>query len=686
MSTSTSAGTSISRYGLSLLSSVLVMLGLLAAAAGSAQAQPSVTASVSPTQITPGGSAIFTITVANGRPSKMDAPPSLPEGMELLEPTAEYREAPVSIGGSVQMALTMSWRITAQNEGTYMIPPQDIEVRGDIFTTKAVKFVVKDDPNNSSSDFDPILSLEAGKTEFYEGEVVPLTANLYIHGRTMLRRPGLIELPKENFAVQRFPLQPDEENVQRIGGVPYRANVFHSTVSALKPGKFKLGPATCEVLVDVQSSNQDNFTPQYFNQMETRKFKAKSSEVVLNVLPLPKENKPGTFSGAVGEFSISLVAEPLEVNVGDPISVELTVSGSGNFDSVTVPTLTDPKNWKLYPARKFQPNDSMLVQRGRDQRVSFTQIMLPNKVVKEIPPFEFTFFNPAKKQYVVLKTQAVPIKVKGAATPEAPASAASSASESSSVAAVQEKVPPVKAALTDILTITPRRAAWFATSLPLQNDRRFLMANCIAAGALLLIVAAKLGAMAWTSHVNSPEAPTRRLWKSLSDSHLSRGEFYSRAVHYMAVTGAGGSAGAAILHRQEELNYSRQSEEATQVVSREERQQVLHALKHGEFSAPQPEPSTVTMTPPAATETVEESGNESASTSDDTASKEENAEVAASTATATAIPSAPEPSSVSLSEPPPAKSSASEATPAAEDSPKEKAADDKSEPEGKAKS
>jgi hypothetical protein len=679
---STSVGTSISRCGLSLLSGVLVMLGLLAATAGSTQAQPTVSASVTPAQITPGGSAIFTITVANGRPGKMDAPPSLPEGVELLEPTAEYREAPVSIGGNVQMALTMSWRITAQNEGTYMIPPQDIEVRGDVFTTKAVRFVVKDDPNNSSSDFDPILSLEAGKTEFYEGEVVPLTANLYIHGRTMLRRPGLIELPKENFAVQRFPLQPDEESVQRIGGVPYRANIFHSTVSALKPGKFKLGPATCEVLVDVQSSNQDNFTPQYFSQMETRKFRAKSSEVVLNVLPLPKENKPGSFTGAVGEFSVSLVAEPLEVNVGDPISVELTVSGVGNFDSVSVPTLTDPKNWKLYPARKFQPNDSMLVQRGRDQRVSFTQIMLPNKVVKEIPPFEFTFFNPSKKQYVVLKTQPVPIKVKGSATPEAPPSPATSTTESSSVAAVQEKVPPVKAALTDILTITPRRAAWFATSMPLQNDRRFLMANCIAAGALLLIIAAKLGAMAWTSHVNSPDAPTRRLWKSLQDSNLSRGEFYSRAVHYMAVTGAGGSAGAAILHRQEELNYSRLSEEATQAVSREERQQVLQALKHGELTEPKPEPSTVTMTPPPATDTTEQSEPDNA------IAKEENAEVVS-----TPAPSLPEPSPVSLSEPPPpppANSSASEATPApeakAEAPPKEKAADDKSEPEGKAKS
>ncbi|WP_170157499.1 BatD family protein [Roseimicrobium gellanilyticum] len=572
---------------------------LLLAMASSAQAQPSVSASVSPAQITPGGSAVFTITVANGRPSKLDAPPSLPEGVELLEPTAEYREAPVQLGGSVQMALTMNWRITCQNEGSYLIPPQEIEIRGDIYTTKPVKLVVKDDPNSPSSDYDPILSLEAGKTEFYEGEVVPLTANLYIHGRTMLRRPGLIELPKENFAVQRFPLQPDEESVQRIGGVPYRANIFHSTVSALKPGKFKLGPATCEVLVDVQSS-AENFTPQYFSQMETRKFKVKSSEVALNVLPLPKDNKPGTFSGAVGEFAIGLVAEPLEVNVGDPISVELSISGSGNFDSVSVPTLTDPKNWKLYPPRKFQPNDGIFAQRSgsREQRVSFTQIILPNKVVKEIPPFEFTFFSPTKKQYVVLTTQPVPIKVKGPATPEAPPAGSGTAAttkESTALPPLEEKKPVVKAAITDILTNTPRRAMWFAASLPLKDDRRFLMANFIATGALLFIIAMKLGLMAWRSYTHSPDAPTRALWKGLHDNRLSRADFYTRAVHYAAVTGVAGTAVPTIVYRQEELNYARQGEEASQPVPRDERNRVLHVLKCGEFPAPQVEPATVSL-------------------------------------------------------------------------------------------
>jgi hypothetical protein len=336
--------------------------------------------------------------------------------------------------------------------------------------------------------------------------------------------------------------------------------------------------------------------------METRKFKVKSSEVKINVLPLPPQNRPGTFNGAVGEFAIGLVADPLEVNVGDPISVELTISGAGNFDSVSVPTLTDPKNWKLYPARKFQPSDGVFMQRGRDQRLSFTQIMLPTKVMKEIPPFEFAFFSPTKKQYVVLKTQAVPIKVKatGPQTPEAPPSGSSI--KESSLPPPQEKVPPVKPMLSDILTNTPRHVAWFPASMPLLQDRRFLMVNYIAAGALMFIIAMKLGLLAWRSRLNAPDAPARQLMKSLHETRLSRAEFYTRAAHYAEMTGLSAPVVPVILHRHEELSYARHREDADRQLSREEREQVLHALRHGEFPPPPPEPAPVNLsqalTPP----------------------------------------------------------------------------------------
>ncbi len=568
----------------------LLALCLSLTAVGVVQAEPVVSASIYPLTVRPGGTATFTITVADGRPSNVDKPPQLPDGMELVSPTPNFGEVPVSVRGVEQMALTMSWGVTCPEAGIYIIPPQTVEIRGDAYRTKTTRLVVKDDPN-ASNEMDPILSIKAEKQEMYEGELVPLTATLYIHGHTMLRRPGLIELPKDNFAVQRFPLQPDEESVVRFGNVPYRANAFFSTVSGLKPGKFTLGPATCEIYVEVPMLGEPR-SGFLANQSEFRKFKVKSSELSINVLPLPVQGRPANFTGAVGDFSLGLTADPLEVNVGDPIAVEMTVSGTGNFDAVEVPVLTDPKAWKLYPARKFQPSEGGFTPRTRNQRITFTQIILPSREVKEIPPFEFSFFNPAKKQFEVRRTQAVPIKVRnaGGSTPEAPASTPAASSKEPEMPSA---VPTVKPALTDILTETPARAAWFASTLPLGQDRSFWFANAIAGGALLLIIAIKLAVVAARSRALSPEAPARKLWRTLRGPH-PRAEFYTLALQYAGMKGLSPEAVHEIQQRQEELNYSRHPADAAQPVSAGERNHVLRILQ----GRPGPEAAPASSSPP----------------------------------------------------------------------------------------
>jgi preprotein translocase subunit SecB len=74
----------------------------------------------------------------------------------------------------------------------------------------------------------------------------------------------------------------------------------------------------------------------------------------------PKDSQPGIniqINVGVGQlaptdFEVSLNADPRELSVGDPISIEMNVSGSGNFDSLTAPALTTAGDWKTYPARR----------------------------------------------------------------------------------------------------------------------------------------------------------------------------------------------------------------------------------------------------------------------------------------------------------------------------------------------
>ena len=540
-------------------------------------AAPKVSAAVEPAEVRPSGYVTYSITVENGA---VNSPPSLnlPKGLEVASPAPSVRQQFSNSNGFTRQSITLSWEISCSELGEFTIPSQDIEVSGEPMKTEPVTVSVKENPAYPVSRNEPMMTLEVGKREFYLGEVIPITVNLYIHRETLLRRVGLIELPKDNFAIQRFPLQGDEGMIT-MGGVPYRTLAFNSTLSALKPGKFKLGPATSEIIVEVPKEGSRMLHP-FFNETETRKMRPQCNDIEITVLPLPTEGVPKGFNHLVGDFDISITAEPHDVAVNDPISVEMTVRGTGNFDAMTVPAITDPDSWKVYPPRRYNVQSSDNPADGSSRSIGFSQVILPKKKVTEVPSFEFSFFSPTKKQYVTLRTQPIPINVKASApaAEPAPASAASSTSSQKEADAVNEKVPTVTPKITDILALVPEQSSWITARPALWADRRFFAANLIAAVVLALMIFGKWGFGAWRRYQLSPQAPVRRLWKQLQDVRQTRGAFYAAAASYIAARGLGGDAVQSILDRHHEVNYGRSADEASEQVSHEERASVLRAL------------------------------------------------------------------------------------------------------------
>lgn len=58
----------------------------------------------------------------------------------------------------------------------------------------------------------------------------------------------------------------------------------------------------------------------------------------------PKEGQPDTFHGAVGKYTMTVTATPQEVSVGDPISLNLTIRGTGRMDSLQAPRLASQES------------------------------------------------------------------------------------------------------------------------------------------------------------------------------------------------------------------------------------------------------------------------------------------------------------------------------------------------------
>ncbi|WP_395735327.1 hypothetical protein [Prosthecobacter sp.] len=565
----------------------LQVLMLLTFLLGSASAA-TVRAYLQPDHSQTGGSVKYVITVQNGTVQSVPQL-RLPTQVRMNSGIQVSRSA---VGNSV--GIQFVWDVTGTEPGEFVIPPQDVVVNGEVVKTNEVRLVVSEAaPADAAADDAnlPLLQIEVGKTEVYQGEVVPISASLFVPRNVVaLRRVGLIDVNKSDFAIPRFPQQAETSDTV-INGVAYSVITYRSTLSALHAGDLKVGPATSELVFDVYT--QDTQTQMRRNlplpfglgmgASETRKHVVKSQEVKMKVLPLPTEGKPASFSGAVGDFSITATATPNELSVGDPLAVDITIDGTGNFEALNPPSLVPPDGWKAYPPRRYNvdgiidPNAPPSSQR----RIGYAMIFVPEKVQTELPPFELSFFSPTQKKYISARTSPIALRIKPGTL-----AAATASSEGSGGSAEAPKPPPVlqpKPQISDILMNVPAKARWLDTAIataPLTSSSRFWAIQSIPAALVILASLVSWFRRRRDESTQGLRGELQQLWHGLEESSLSDRDFLQRAAHFIHRSQPGGVKDEEL--RQILSRYETQSFTATpaneQALGPAERSRILSTL------------------------------------------------------------------------------------------------------------
>ncbi len=288
------------------------------------------------------------------------------------------------------------------------------------------------------------LRVELPRHKAYVGEVVPVTVRAYYRGDTSVSVTGAPALGNTDFTLtESDPAQGRAE----IGGVPYLVVTWKGKLSPVKAGHYALSmtlPSTLKWQDIVQGRtntldapgdepSQDPFDgffgssigsgqdlmqqmqrrmQQMMRQaesgfdvgaMQQKDVVLRSSDLALDVAPLPAEGRPPGFSGAVGHFELSASAQPTKLRAGEPASLELRVTGKGSFDRVQIPGVADSADWRAYPPNARQVDDGTKV---------FTQPVVPSRSgVGPIPSVALSYFDPDAARYVTLRTAPVPVDV-----------------------------------------------------------------------------------------------------------------------------------------------------------------------------------------------------------------------------------------------------------------------------------
>lgn len=331
------------------------------------------------------------------------------------------------INGVSSSSLALSYILMPTGIGTFTIGSASIQSEGQTYTTEPLKITVvkgapksKDDKGTSVSNEEIAKNLfiraSIDKNKVYQGEQVTVTYKLYTR-LNIAAQMSVDKLPQyQGFWAEEITTPNNIAfTTEVVDGKQYRVGLLKR--AALFPSQFgKLEVTPLELTIPVQvekkkkSNNMwDDFFGDPFGRAEIIQYSAKSNTLKVDVMPLPENNKPASFNGAVGKFDFTASLDKSTTKTNEPISLKLKISGTGNIKLLDFPQFELPNGVEKYdPKVNEQINRTGVISGFKEGEY----LLIPRIAgSREIPPIEFSYFDPVKRSYQTIKSKSFNIKI-----------------------------------------------------------------------------------------------------------------------------------------------------------------------------------------------------------------------------------------------------------------------------------
>ena len=397
-------------------------------------AAPVIDETIAPAQISIGDSAELRIK-SSGSDLQSPRLPVVP-GLEFH--VVEQLQGVEFIRGVTLATTTLVVRVTPEIAGTFLIPgiaPKSpplmlrvtpANVGGSSMTRSGIVGETAAGGIRMTEDGSAFIKLSTDRREVYVGESVPIAIELGMRAGAVSSLNGLPTLTGSDFTLNDLSRQPDRRETV-IGGEPFLLLTWHSVLAPVKPGDF---PLSVEIPLTIRVSSRpkrealledqlgDPFMQNVFGASVRKDIKAASPPLDLTVNALPVEDRPPEFSGAVGTFKISSDISSATAAAGDPLTLRMHVTGTGNFDRVDSAMLEHVEHWKTYPPTSSFKSADLLGFKG--EKVFEQPVIASASGAQVLPALTLAYFDPAARRYETLRTSPLSVVISPSAADTAP--------------------------------------------------------------------------------------------------------------------------------------------------------------------------------------------------------------------------------------------------------------------------
>ncbi|MEM7164139.1 MAG: BatD family protein [Planctomycetota bacterium] len=190
------------------------------------------------------------------------------------------------------------------------------------------------------------------------------------------------------------------------GGKSYVVVTAPVNLIPLRAGTFSPPPASL-TLNEITSYKRTVFGRQ---PAGARKIAALDLPRSLEILDVPKAGRPATFSGALGSgYTLEVTAERTVVQVGEPVRLTVKLTGHGLLETAGPPRFAAGG---LAPQQFRVRADNLAGTIEENTKTFEVTARVLDVSVREIPPIEYSWFDPTRQEYRTTSSQPVALRVK----------------------------------------------------------------------------------------------------------------------------------------------------------------------------------------------------------------------------------------------------------------------------------
>ena len=349
----------------------------------------------------------------------------------LAGPFESHSSSYQNINGKATSSVNVSYTYTLlpNKVGTFKIPGAAIEVDDEKYVSNAmtIKVLPADKAQSQGqggagspatgaetqriSNDNIFIRTSVSKTNVYEQEAILVTYKLYtlldVAQFTEMKFPDFNGFLKQEIAQPKnAQLSYENYNGKNFGTVVlYQVLLFPQ-----RTGEINIDKANFTAILRIQNKAQvrsifDDFFDSYSNVQKS--LTAPGARITVNALPA---GKPASFTGAVGNFSLSSSISKTNLKANDAGIIKVVISGTGNMKLLQNPEIKFPEGFEVYDPKadnKFSTNAN-----GVTGTKTIEYMFIPQHAgVFNIPSAELSYFDLNDRTYKTLRTPAYRLNV-----------------------------------------------------------------------------------------------------------------------------------------------------------------------------------------------------------------------------------------------------------------------------------